>query len=108
MNCNETVIFGRGLKWSNFARYEDRVSSYETWPRQMNQDKHVLAQAGFIYMKEGDIVECFACGVRLSQWTANDVPLLEHQKWSPDCIYIKLVGSTGTDTRSAEYGFDCL
>jgi hypothetical protein len=75
------------------VKYVDRLSTYRLWPKQLKQDKYELAQAGFFYTKEGDIVECFACGVIVSQWKANDKPLVEHEKWSPDCIYIKVIGS---------------
>ena len=84
MDPNKTVLFGHILKWDNYAQYFQRHSSFETWPQQMQQDKNTLARAGFIYSKEGDIVECFACGVRISQWKTSDVPAVEHKKWSPD------------------------
>ncbi|WAR26052.1 IAP3-like protein [Mya arenaria] len=96
MNSSETVLFGNRLKRNSYAKYEDRLSSYQTWPQQMNQDKYALAKSGFIYSKEGDIVECFACGVKVSQWAVNDIPDLEHKKWSPECAYIKLTCSRDT------------
>ena len=75
----------------------------------MHQDKNTLAHTGFIYSKEGDIVECFACGVRISQWKTSDVPAVEHKKWSPDCIYLKLIGYTDTNSQSSESGaFSCM
>lgn len=93
MNSPETILLGSRLKWSNYSKYEDRLSTFQTWPKQMKQDKYAMATAGFFYLKEGDIVECFACGVRMSQWTITDIPAIEHQKCSPDCSYIKLSGS---------------
>ena len=97
-----SVLLGQKVKWNNYVHYVDRVSSFEAWPQQMSQDKFALAQAGFIYMKNGDIVECFACCVKVSQWAANDIPLTEHKKWSPDCVYLKLIGSS--DTRAQRPG----
>lgn len=104
MVSNQTVLFGRKLKFNDYAQYVDRLSSFETWPQQMHQDKYTLTQAGFIYTKEGDIVECFACGVRVSQWKTSDIPVTEHKKWSPECIYLKLTGSTDTNAESSECG----
>lgn len=104
MVSNQTVLFGRKLKFNDYVQYVDRLSSFETWPQQMRQDKYALAQAGFIYTKEGDIVECFACGVRVSQWKTSDSPLIEHKKWSPECVYLKLVGSNDTNSQSSERG----
>ena len=66
MDPNKTVLFGHKLKWDNYAQYFQRHSSFETLPQQLQQDKITLARAGFIYSKEGDIVECFACGVRIN------------------------------------------
>ena len=51
MNSSPTVLFGQSLKLNDFAEYVDSLSSFETWPQQMNQDKYTLAQAGFIYKK---------------------------------------------------------
>lgn len=101
MNSSLTVLFGQSLKTNDFVEYMDRLSSFESWPQQMNQDKYTLAQAGFIYKKEGDIVECFACGVKLSQWKHSDNPLTEHKKWSPECVYLKLTGSRDTSPQSS-------
>ncbi|KAL4231501.1 hypothetical protein ACF0H5_009079 [Mactra antiquata] len=66
----------------------------------MQQYQFDLADAGFFYTKESDIVECFACGVRVCQWMKEDVPANEHKKWSPDCVYISL---TGTKEKYLEY-----
>ena len=104
MDFNQTVLFGCKLKWDNFVQYFQRLSSFETWPQQMQQDKNTLAHAGFIYTKEGDIVECFACGVRVSQWKTSDIPAVEHKKWSPDCIYLKLTGCTDSKSQSLDRG----
>ena len=76
MDYNETILLGSKLKWSNYSKYEDHLSTYRTWPKQMKQDKHVMATAGFFYLKEREIVECFACGVRMSQWTVTSPRLL--------------------------------
>ena len=46
-------------------------------------------------------MECFACGVKLSQWKPSDNPLTEHKKWSPECVYLKLTGSRNMSTQSS-------
>ena len=100
----QTVLFGRELKLNQYARYVDRLSSFENWPQQMRQNKYTLAQAGFVYTNEGDIVHCFACGVKVSQWKTTDIPLIEHKKWSPECIYLRLIGSDDINAPSSECG----
>lgn len=109
MASNQTILFGIKLKRDSYVQYVDRLSTFEMWPQQMHQDKYTLAQAGFIYLKEGDSVECFACGVKMSQWKTSDVPITEHKKWSPECIYLKLTGSTDINSKSSEYRpFSCM
>lgn len=108
-SCNATVLFGNALKWNTYAKYNDRVSSFETWPQQMHQDKYTLAQTGFIYTTEGDIVECFTCGARVSQWASSDSPINEHSKWSLDCVYLKLTEFRDTSLQSSGLGaFICI
>lgn len=90
MALSGTILFGCRVKTEKYARFEDRLSTYKAWPRQMKQNKHDLAKAGFFYTKEGDTVECFVCGVSVSQWKATDFSVFEHRKWSPNCAYLKL------------------
>ena len=70
----------------------------------MKQDKYELARSGFFYTKEGDTVECFACGVRINQWQPIDTPSVEHEKWKSDCTFLKLSG-TGEKPKPS-HGFD--
>lgn len=58
----------------------------------MRPDKYALAAAGLFYKNEGDVCECFSCGVRLSQWDLSDDALAEHKKWSKDCRFLKMIG----------------
>jgi hypothetical protein len=72
--------------------YEDRLQSFEHWSKQISPDKFTLASAGFIYTGEGDVVRCFGCNIRVSQWEKTDNPWTEHLKWSPDCVFLKMIG----------------
>lgn len=71
---------------------KDRLNTYQRWPKQMSQDKYSLAAAGLFYIGEGDICECFSCGVRISQWELFDNVLSEHYRWSKDCLFLKMIG----------------
>ena len=53
---------------------------------------NTLAHVGIIFIKEEDIMEHFACGVRVRQWKTSDILAVEHKKWSSVCIYLKLSG----------------
>ena len=72
--------------------YKDRLQTFEHWPRQIIPDKFRLAKAGFYYRGETNKVTCFACGIQLKHWERTDDPLTEHNKWSPNCIYMKITG----------------
>ena len=102
-SVDNTILFGCRLVKKQFATYDDRLLSFQSWPLQMKQNKYELARAGFFYTKEGDTVECFACGVRVAQWQSVDIPSVEHEKWKPDCTFLKLTG-TGEKPKSS-YGF---
>ncbi|XP_046335026.1 E3 ubiquitin-protein ligase XIAP-like [Haliotis rufescens] len=75
-----------------YLRFERRLSSFETWPTQMNQTAEEMADAGFVYTGGADGVYCFQCGVRLRRWGSPDDPWVEHHKWSPNCDYLRLTG----------------
>lgn len=88
----DCALFICKLNASSFLFYEDRLSTFQNWPRQFSSNKFPLAKAGLYYTGESDIVKCFACGVRLHQWLTNDTALAEHKKWSRDCIFLKMIG----------------
>jgi hypothetical protein len=47
---------------------------------------------GFLYTGQSDVVQCFGCNIRVSQWEKTDNPWSEHLKWSPDCVFLKMIG----------------
>ena len=77
--------------------YEDRLKTFEHWPKQLSPDKYALAQAGFYYTGEGDKVTCFACDMSVRQWERTDEPWTEHKKWSTNCVYLKMTGCKVAD-----------
>ena len=46
-----------------------------------------MADAGFYYLDDSDLVICFYCGGGLKNWEPNDNPWYEHAKWFPLCEY---------------------
>jgi hypothetical protein len=86
---------GKGLEYfaePDMMQYEDRLQSFKNWSKQLIPDKYAMAKAGFIYTGESDVVRCFGCSIRLSQWEKTDDPWVEHLKWSPECSFLKMVG----------------
>ena len=95
---NDAVYFEK----SDLVYYEDRLKTYEHWPKQIKQSKQNLARAGFYYTGEGDKVTCFACKLSLSTWEPTDDVWIEHQKWTTTCPYLKIVGNKGDTTQQIQ------
>ena len=74
-----------------YFTYEKRLSSFLIWPKQMIQKKEDMAQAGFYYLGQSDIVYCFHCGISLHNWKPTDDPFVEHNKHSPKCPYLLMI-----------------
>ena len=89
-----SVIFNTSCFTSPaYGFFEDRLKTFSMWPVQIvNPSPQQLAEAGFFYSGQSDIVKCFSCDVKVSQWMATDKPWDEHLKWSPNCVYIKMCG----------------
>lgn len=51
-----------------------------------------IGSAGFYYTNNADLVHCFSCGLCLGNWLQDDNVWKEHQRWSPGCHYINMVG----------------
>lgn len=72
-------------------RYEiARLDSFGDWPVSFVDPKK-LAAAGFFYTKKGDGVRCFACLIILSGWVDGDDPMVEHQRWSGRCRFVRKI-----------------
>jgi hypothetical protein len=74
-----------------YANYHERMDSFTAWPKQIIQSSDEMASAGFFYTRVGDAVMCFHCGQLLQQWEVNDIPLVEHQHFSPRCEFVNSV-----------------
>ncbi|KAL5010541.1 hypothetical protein ScPMuIL_012846 [Solemya velum] len=83
------------VKYLRYATVPVRVSSYMNWPRYMSQTPQELAVAGFYSAGFGDSVRCFCCGIGLRNWQTGDSPWVEHARYSPTCVYVRM--SKGED-----------
>lgn len=69
----------------------DRLKSFSStdWP---HDKKYInvknLAKSGLYYRGERDVVACVFCNVQLHDWKFDDNPILDHQKYSPKCIFL--------------------
>ena len=72
--------------------YEDRLTTFKSWPKQIIPDKHSLSRAGLFYSGESDTCVCAFCNLRLSAGTSTDIALAEHFRHAPGCVFLKLIG----------------
>ncbi|KAJ2367989.1 hypothetical protein H4S01_001843 [Coemansia sp. RSA 2610] len=62
-----------------------------------------LAAAGFYFTPEfpgDDTATCAFCGYALGDWEADDEPMEEHSKRSPDCLFFRLDRAAEDDVES--------
>lgn len=77
------------------ASYDTRLKSFKRWPKCYNKyQTEYLSEAGFFYTGLSDKIECFFCGVRLSNWNDSENPLEQHILWSPNCSFLKMTKGT--------------
>uniref|UniRef100_A0A4X2KY30 Baculoviral IAP repeat containing 2 n=1 Tax=Vombatus ursinus TaxID=29139 RepID=A0A4X2KY30_VOMUR len=67
---------------------EARFLTYQTWPLTFMSPSD-LAKAGFYYIGPGDMVACFACGGKLSNWEPKDDAMSEHERHFPNCPFLR-------------------
>ena len=86
-------------QWQNKSMlcYEDRLITYEHWPKQLRLNQFQLAKAG-----EYDKVTCFCCNLTLFVWEQTGKPSKEHERLSPSCLYIKMIGAEPTEDQTVE------
>ena len=52
-------------------------------------DIQLMAEAGFVYTGQEDLVYCFSCNIKLDGWTKHMDPLLRHKEESLTCSFIR-------------------
>lgn len=98
-NCDisKVIVKCKSLKHENniystkYKYYDDRIVTFDTWPKAHPVKSHKLCASGFIYTGKSDRVICFCCKLIINCLNSNDNPFIEHQKLSSNCEYIKMV-----------------
>uniref|UniRef100_A0A3Q2NQI4 E3 ubiquitin-protein ligase XIAP n=1 Tax=Fundulus heteroclitus TaxID=8078 RepID=A0A3Q2NQI4_FUNHE len=65
-----------------------RLLTFSAWPSDAPVRPRSLAQAGFYHLGQSDLVQCFCCGGKLSQWDDGDDPWDEHGAHWPNCFFV--------------------
>ena len=74
---------------NKYKYYEDRIETFQTWPKAHPIKATELCSAGFIYSGQSDRVQCFSCKVILHSFNSTDCVIKEHQIHSKECEFIK-------------------
>lgn len=79
------------LEYPEYRLLQKRLNSFETWPVGIKQKPLELANAGFFYSGQSDLVICFTCGVYINQLENTDNPWVEHKRLATkECNYLAL------------------
>ena len=79
----------KGHKLS-YEELEDRIKTFKLPPPwQGPLDYQSMAEAGFIYTGQEDLVFCFYCNIKLDRWSKDMEPLLRHKEESPTCSFMR-------------------
>ena len=74
---------------SQHRYYDQRIKTFQRWPKSMIITAPELCAAGFIYSGYGDMVKCVFCRGKLSQFETSDIPIVEHARHFPQCEFIR-------------------
>ena len=78
----------RPTKLENYQFEEERIKSFVGWPlNEAHAEK--MAEAGFVYTGQEDLVYCFSCNIKLDRWSKHVEPLLRHKEESPACSFMR-------------------
>ena len=85
LNWNPTNIY--------MADFNNRLRSFNKWPKQIKQTPEMLALSGFYYHGVGHYVDCFYCGLGVHEWEDYYNVNFEHRRHSPNCKYLDIVAN---------------
>ena len=83
-NSSQAVIDGNGKKYEHL---ENRLKTFSQWQGLL--DYRSMAEAGFVYTGQEDLVFCFHCNIKLDRWSKDMEPLLRHKEESPTCSFMR-------------------
>ncbi|XP_071137536.1 putative inhibitor of apoptosis isoform X2 [Mytilus edulis] len=76
-------------KYPQYQSYSSRLGSFDQWRFAHKQTPQCLAEAGYFYTGDNDIVRCFCCDLGLAEWDPKDNVWTEHARHNPKCHFLK-------------------
>lgn len=93
----------------DMRREDERLKTFEKWPVSFLR-ADVLARNGFYYLGRGDEVRCAFCKVEIMRWEEGDDPAADHQRWAPQCPFLRRragVGNVPLDAPATDGRDEC-
>lgn len=75
----------RKCAYPEFVQAEARTYSFFNWHKLCVNTKELINE-GMFYTGENDIVQCYACGIKMGMWLPGDSIKIRHKTLSPKCI----------------------
>ncbi|XP_008554578.1 baculoviral IAP repeat-containing protein 7-B isoform X1 [Microplitis demolitor] len=66
----------------------NRLNTFDQWPENAAVNPSRIAKAGFYYTGQGTNVQCFFCGVTISEWNYGDQVMARHREARPECPFV--------------------
>ncbi|KAL0830583.1 hypothetical protein ABMA28_002732 [Loxostege sticticalis] len=85
---------------TELRRVDKRLKTFEKWPLTFLSPEK-LASNGFYYLGRGDEVRCAFCKVEIMRWEEGDDPAVDHQRWAPQCPFLRKQASSSNGTVDA-------
>lgn len=101
---HDTFNFSTGT--ADMLREDERIKTFEKWPVTFLSGDQ-LARNGFYYLGRGDEVRCAYCKVEIMRWMEGDDPAKDHQRWAPQCPFVKKLGGSGSSDTSGSGRDEC-
>ncbi|XP_076636294.1 death-associated inhibitor of apoptosis 2 isoform X2 [Colletes latitarsis] len=73
---------------------ENRLQTFADWPANAEVNAARIAKAGFYYSGRAVEVQCFLCGVIISDWKFGDQAMVRHREAAPDCPFVQNSSNT--------------
>ena len=99
--CTSSVVdrnnvIQRPILWEpvfpDLYSFVKRLDTYETASELLKTDAFALAKAGLYFTGIGDVTCCFFCGKSVFSWSKWKIPIEEHEKGNPGCLFLAMIG----------------
>lgn len=74
---------------------ENRLQTFTNWPADAVVSPVRIAKAGFYSLNQNLTVECFCCGLQISEWDYGDQVMARHRQLRPTCPFVTDPSTSG-------------